>query len=104
MSIYASCQPRRVQPAGVFVLWLAWRSSTLVRTEFLQEVYKRADISKPLSLIGLARGLPVDEMEKLLLAGILVNHVTMQALALQRGVAVNPGKTEAKADAKTETK
>ena len=63
MSIYASCQPRRVQPAGVFVLWLAWRSSTLVRTEFLKE-----------------------------------------ALALQRGVAVNPGKTEAKADAKTETK
>ena len=71
----------------------------------------------------MARDLPVDEMEKLLLAGILVNHVTMQALALQRGVVVkkylaskdlqlerlllgagNLGKTEAKADTKTETK
>ena len=88
MSIYASCQPRRVQPAGVFVLWLAWRLSTLVRTEFLKEVYKRANISKPRRLIGLAKDLSVDDMEKLLLADIKVNEDVMQALALLRGMAV----------------
>ena len=93
----------------------------------LKEVYKRADISKPRSLIGLAKDLAVDEMEKLLLANIKVNDDTMQALALQRGVAVkaylaskdlplerlflgasNSGKKEAttdpKADTKTDTK
>ena len=89
----------------------------------LKEVYKRADISKPRSVIGLAKDLPVDDMEKLLLADIKVNEDAMQALALQRGVAVkeylaskdlplerlllgavNPDKTEAKANAKTDTK
>ena len=89
----------------------------------LKEVYKRADISKPRSLIGLAKDLSVDDMEKLLLADIKVNEDAMQALALQRGVAVkeylaskdlplerlllgagNPGNTEAKANAKFETK
>ena len=93
----------------------------------LKEVYKRADISKPRSLIGLAKDLSADEMEKLLLADIKVNDDTMQALALQRGVAVkeylavkdlpldrlflgaiNSGKANAradvKADAKTDTK
>ena len=93
----------------------------------LKEVYKRADISKPRSLIGLAKDLPADEMEKLLLADIKVIDDTMQALALQRGVAVkeylavndlpldrlflgaiNSGKANAradvKADAKTDTK
>ncbi len=54
----------------------------------LKDVYKRADISKPRSLIGLAKDLPVDEMEKLLLADIKVTDETMNALALQRGVAV----------------
>ena len=89
----------------------------------LKEVYKRADISKPRSLIGLAKDLPVDEMEKLLLADIKVNDDSMQALALQRGVAVkeylaskdlplerlflgasNSGKADAKADPKADTK
>ncbi len=89
----------------------------------LKEVYKRADISKPRSLIGLAKDLPVDEMEKLLLASIPVTGDTMQALAVQRGVAVkeylaakdlpldrlflgasNSGKADAKADATTEAK
>ncbi len=90
---------------------------------FLKEVYKRADISKPRNLVGLAKDLPVDEMEKLLLADIKVNEDAMQALALQRGVAVkeylaskqlplerlflgasNSGKADAKADPKTESK
>ena len=54
----------------------------------LKEVYKRADITKPRSVIGLAKDLAVDDMEKLLLADIKVNDDAMQALALQRGVAV----------------
>ena len=89
----------------------------------LKEVYKRADISKPRNLVGLAKDLPVDEMEKLLLADIKVNDDAMQALALQRGVAVkeylaskqlplerlflgasNSGKTDAKTDPKAEAK
>lgn len=89
----------------------------------LKEVYKRADIAKPRSVIGLAKDLPVDDMEKLLLADIKVTNDAMQALALQRGVAVkeylaskdlplerlflgagNSGKTDAKAQAKPDTK
>ena len=54
----------------------------------LKEVYKRSDISKPRSLVGLAKDLPVDDMEKLLLADVKVTADAMQALALQRGVAV----------------
>jgi hypothetical protein len=54
----------------------------------LKEVYKRADMPKPRNLIGLARDLPVPEMEKLLLADIQVNDDAMRELAVQRGVAV----------------
>ena len=53
----------------------------------LKEVDKRADISKARSLIGLATDLPVDDMEKLLLADVKVPVDAMQALALQRSVA-----------------
>jgi hypothetical protein len=56
--------------------------------ELLKEVYKRADMPKPRNLIGLARDLPVPEMEKLLLADIKVNDDAMRELAVQRGVAV----------------
>lgn len=54
----------------------------------LKEVYKRADMPKPRNLIGLAKDLPVPEMEKLLLADIQVNDSAMRELAVQRGVAV----------------
>jgi hypothetical protein len=54
----------------------------------LKEVYKRADMPKPRNLIGLAKDLPVPEMEKLLLADIKVNDDAMRELAVQRGVAV----------------
>ncbi len=54
----------------------------------LKEVYKRADMPKPRNLIGLAKDLPVSEMEKLLLADIQVNDSAMRELAVQRGVAV----------------
>lgn len=56
--------------------------------ELLKEVYKRADMPKPRNLIGLAKDLPVAEMEKLLLADIKVNDDAMRELAVQRGVAV----------------
>ncbi|AYQ30113.1 MULTISPECIES: DUF748 domain-containing protein [unclassified Polaromonas] len=54
----------------------------------LKEVYKRADMPKPRNLVGLAKDLPVPEMEKLLLADIQVNDSAMRELAVQRGVAV----------------
>jgi hypothetical protein len=54
----------------------------------LKEVYKRADMPKPRNLIGLAKDLPVPEMEKLLLADIQVNDSAVRELAVQRGVAV----------------
>ena len=54
----------------------------------LKEVYKHADLPKPRNLLGLAKELPVDEMEKLLLASLPVSDEALHALAVQRGVAV----------------
>jgi hypothetical protein len=54
----------------------------------LKDVYRRADIAKPRNLVGLAKDLPVGEMESLLLASIPVTEDAMRALAQQRGVAV----------------
>ena len=54
----------------------------------LKEVYKRADITKPRNLVGLAKDIPVEEMEALLLANIPVTEDTIRELALQRGIAV----------------
>jgi hypothetical protein len=54
----------------------------------LKEVYRRADITKPRNLAGLATDLPVPEMEALLLANIPVTEDAMRELAVQRGVAV----------------
>ena len=54
----------------------------------LREVYKRADMAKPRNLIGMAKEIPVVEMEALLLANIAANDEVMRELALQRGVAV----------------
>ena len=54
----------------------------------LKDVYRRADIAKPRNLVGLAKDLPVGEMERLLLASIPVTEDAMRALAQQRGVAV----------------
>ncbi len=54
----------------------------------LLEVYRRADITKPRNLIGLAKDLPQPEMEALLLAAIPATDDLMRELAVQRGVAV----------------
>ncbi|MDW5443216.1 DUF748 domain-containing protein [Polaromonas sp. SM01] len=54
----------------------------------LKEVYKRADMPKPRNVVGLSKDLPVDEMEKLLLANIKLSDDAFRELAVQRGVAV----------------
>ncbi|MGE0329791.1 MAG: hypothetical protein AB7P37_03770 [Ramlibacter sp.] len=54
----------------------------------LAAVYRRADITKPRNLIGLAKDLPPSEMRALLLANISVDEGAAQELAVQRGVAV----------------
>jgi hypothetical protein len=54
----------------------------------LTAVYKRADITKPRNMIGLAKDLPVPQMEDLLLAGITVNEETIRQLAVERGAVV----------------
>ena len=56
----------------------------------LKEVYKKADITKPRNAIGIgiARDLPADEMEKLLMADVKAIDDSRRELALQRGVAV----------------
>jgi len=56
--------------------------------ELLKAVYKRADFPKPRNLIGLAKDLPVKEMEDLLLANQQVSEQQMHQLAVQRGVVV----------------
>ncbi len=54
----------------------------------LKEVYRRADITKPRNLVGIARDLPQEQMESLLMASIAVTPEAMRELALARSVAV----------------
>lgn len=54
----------------------------------LKEVYRRADITKPRNLVGMARDLPQEQMESLLMASITVTPEAMRELALARSVAV----------------
>ena len=54
----------------------------------LAEVYKRTDMTKPRNVVGLAKELPVAEMEALLLANMSVSDEQVRALATQRATAV----------------
>jgi len=54
----------------------------------LEAVYKRADISKPRNLIGMAKDIPVEEMESLLMSNMTVDEEAIRRLAVDRGVAV----------------
>jgi hypothetical protein len=56
--------------------------------DLLKEVYKRADMTKPRNVVGMAKDLPTADMQALLLANISVNEDSMRALALARGVVV----------------
>ena len=58
------------------------------REDMLKSVYRRAQIAKPRNLLGLAKALPAQEMEALLLDSIPVDEAHMRELALARGVAV----------------
>jgi hypothetical protein len=54
----------------------------------LRKVYRRGNFPKPRNMIGMTKDLPVPEMETLILANLDASLAAMQALALERGVAV----------------
>lgn len=54
----------------------------------LKEVYRRSDVAKPRNLVGLAKDIPVADMEKLLLAAVPVSDDALRELAVARAVAV----------------
>ena len=56
--------------------------------DLLTAVYKRADITKPRNLVGLAKELPLKDMENLLFASVPVDEESMRQLAVERGAAV----------------
>ncbi len=56
--------------------------------DLLTAVYKRADITKPRNLVGLAKDLPLKDMENLLFASVPVDEESMRQLAVERGAAV----------------
>ncbi len=58
------------------------------RPELLREVYRRADIPKPRNFVGLAKDIPQEEMESLLLAAQAPTADTMRDLAVARAMAV----------------
>jgi len=54
---------------------------------YLARVYKAADFKKPRNIIGMAKTLPAEEMEALLLQNIEVRQEDMERLAQDRGIA-----------------
>ncbi len=56
--------------------------------DLLKEVYRRSEVAKPRNLVGLAKDIPVPDMEKLLMAAVPVNDDAMRELAVARAVAV----------------
>ena len=55
---------------------------------YLARAYKEAKFPKPRNMIGLQKELPVEEMEKLMLANLPVNDEDVRALAVRRAEAV----------------
>jgi uncharacterized protein involved in outer membrane biogenesis len=54
---------------------------------YLARVYKAADMKKPRNIIGMAKTLPVEQMETLLLQHLDVKSENMERLAQDRGIA-----------------
>ena len=54
----------------------------------LTAAYKRSEIKKPRNVIGLAKDLPLAEMESLLMADVTVDEESIRQLALARAAAV----------------
>jgi hypothetical protein len=61
---------------------------TAEREALLREAYRRADIPKPRNFIGIAKDIPLQEMEALLLAAQVPGEEAMRELAVARAVAV----------------
>ena len=62
----------------------------------LREVYRRADIPKPRNWLGMAKDIPLGEMEALLLAATPVSDNAMRELAVARAVTVKEHLAEQK--------
>jgi hypothetical protein len=63
--------------------------SATERDKLVRQVYSATKLpDKPRNLIGLAKDIPVPEMENLLMAAVPVTDDTARQLALQRGLAV----------------
>ena len=58
------------------------------RHELLREVYRRADLPKPRNLVGLAKDIPLEEMESLLLAAQQPTADALRELAVARAMLV----------------
>lgn len=55
---------------------------------YLERVYKASDVKKPRNLIGIAKTVPVEQMEALLIGGSAIGAGSMERLAQDRGIAV----------------
>jgi uncharacterized protein involved in outer membrane biogenesis len=62
--------------------------------KYLRRAYKEAKFPKPRNFIGIAKDLPVEEMEKLMLANIQVGDDDLVQLANQRGQTVKDALTQ----------
>lgn len=56
--------------------------------KYLERVYKAGDFKKPRNIVGLAKTLPVEQMEELIIANTQLDPGAMERLAQDRGVAV----------------
>jgi len=56
--------------------------------DYLQRAYKAAKFPKPRNLVGMQKDLPVEEMEKLMLANLPVSEDDLNQLAVRRAEAV----------------
>ncbi len=70
------------------------------RAEWLKKAYKKEKFAKPRNFLGIAKDLPAEEMENLMLANLPVTDDDLRQLALSRANAVKddltgPGKIEA---------
>lgn len=58
------------------------------RAKYLEAVYKNEKIDKPKNMIGFAKSLPPDEMQRLILESIVIGQDDLRDLALRRADAV----------------
>ena len=66
--------------------------------ELMAQVYKKESFPKPKNVVGLSKTLPVSEMQKLILANMLINDESLKALAMQRAQSVKNALKDAGVD------